>query len=71
MEWTSHFRETASASGRNHFAARIYGKLAVTQPRKNLFLSPFSIKADHLFLYFIRDRSTNAVLFSGHLLDPK
>jgi serpin B len=27
--------------------------------------------ADHPFLFFIRDRNTNAVLFSGRLLDPK
>ena len=27
-------------------------------------------KADHAFLFFIRDRNTNAVLFSGRVLDP-
>lgn len=28
-------------------------------------------KADHPFLFFIRDRNTNAVLFSGRVLDPR
>jgi serpin B len=32
---------------------------------------PKVFKADHPFLFFIRDRDTNTVLFSGHLLDPK
>jgi serpin B len=32
---------------------------------------PVEFKADHPFLFFIRDRRTNAVLFSGRLLDPK
>jgi len=31
---------------------------------------PRIFKADHPFLFFIRDRNTNAVLFSGRLLDP-
>jgi serpin B len=32
---------------------------------------PVVFKADHPFLFFIRDRDTNAVLFSGRLLDPE
>jgi serpin B len=32
---------------------------------------PKTFKADHPFLFFIRDRKTNAVLFSGRVLDPK
>jgi serpin B len=31
---------------------------------------PKVFKADHPFLFFIRDRKTNAVLFSGRVLDP-
>jgi len=31
---------------------------------------PIVFKADHPFLFFIRDRNTNAVLFSGRLLEP-
>jgi hypothetical protein len=32
---------------------------------------PKVFQADHPFLFFIRDRQTNAVLFSGRVLDPK
>jgi serpin B len=32
---------------------------------------PRVFQADHPFLLFIRDRQTNAVLFSGRVLDPK
>jgi serpin B len=32
---------------------------------------PIVFKADHPFLFFIRDRKTNAVLFSGRVLDPR
>ena len=32
---------------------------------------PKVFQADHPFLFFIRDRNTNAVLFSGRVLDPK
>lgn len=32
---------------------------------------PVVFRADHPFLFFIRDRRTNAVLFSGRVLDPK
>jgi serpin B len=32
---------------------------------------PKVFKADHPFLFFIRDRNTNTVLFSGRVLDPK
>jgi serpin B len=31
---------------------------------------PVVFKADHPFLFFIKDRDTNAVLFSGRVLDP-
>jgi serpin B len=31
---------------------------------------PIIFEADHPFLFFIRDRKTNAVLFSGRVLDP-
>jgi serpin B len=31
---------------------------------------PKVFKADHPFLFFIRDRRTNAVLFAGRVLDP-
>jgi serpin B len=34
-------------------------------------VEPKVFKADHPFLFFIRDRNTNAVLFSGRVLDPK
>jgi serpin B len=30
-----------------------------------------TFRADHPFLFFIRDRKTNAVLFSGRVLDPR
>jgi serpin B len=33
-------------------------------------VEPKVFKADHPFLFFIRDRRTNAVLFSGRVLDP-
>jgi serpin B len=32
---------------------------------------PVVFRADHPFLFFIRDRRTNAVLFSGRVLDPR
>ena len=32
---------------------------------------PVVFRADHPFLFFIRDRRTNAVLFSGRALDPR
>ena len=32
---------------------------------------PKVFKADHPFLFFVRDRNTNAVLFSGRVLDPR
>ena len=32
---------------------------------------PKVFKADHPFLFFIRDRKTNTVLFSGRVLDPR
>ena len=32
---------------------------------------PKVFKADHPFLFYIRDRKTNAVLFYGRVLDPK
>jgi serpin B len=32
---------------------------------------PIVFKADHPFLFFIRDRSTDTVLFAGRVLDPK
>jgi serpin B len=28
-------------------------------------------QADHPFLFFIRDRQTNVILFSGRLIDPQ
>jgi serpin B len=31
---------------------------------------PKAFRADHPFLFFIRDRNTNTVLFSGRVLDP-
>jgi serpin B len=34
-------------------------------------IEPIVFKADHPFLFFIRDRDTNAVLFSGRVLDPR
>jgi serpin B len=37
--------------------------------RPSLKLKVF--KADHPFLFFIRDRKTNTVLFSGRVVDPK
>ncbi len=38
---------------------------AVSPPRE-----PKVFKADHPFLFFIRDRNKNTVLFSGRLIDP-
>ena len=32
---------------------------------------PVVFKADHPFLFFIKDRDTNAVLFAGRVLDPQ
>jgi serpin B len=32
--------------------------------------TPKVFRADHPYLFFIRDRKTNAVLFCGHVLDP-
>jgi serpin B len=32
---------------------------------------PIVFQADHPFLFFIRDRKTNAVLFSGRVFDPR
>jgi serpin B len=47
---------------------------AVLMPRCAGLAGPTSpprvFKADHPFLFFIRDRKTNAVLFSGRVLDP-
>jgi serpin B len=34
-------------------------------------VEPKVFKADHPFLFFIRDRKTNLVLFSGRVLDPE
>jgi serpin B len=34
-------------------------------------VEPKVFKADHPFLFFIRDQNTNAVVFSGRVLDPK
>ena len=34
-------------------------------------LKPKIFKADHPFMFFIRERKTNTVLFSGHVIDPK
>jgi serpin B len=34
-------------------------------------VQPKVFQADHPFLFFIRDRKTNAVLFCGRVLDPK
>jgi serpin B len=34
-------------------------------------VQPKVFQADHPFLFFIRDRKTNAVLISGRVLDPK
>src|SRR5262245_46088655 len=34
-------------------------------------VEPKVFKADHPFLFFIRARNTNAVLFSGRVLDPR
>jgi serpin B len=46
-------------------AVGAFGAAAVPAPKPKVF------KADHPFLFFIRDRDTNAVLFSGRLLDPE
>jgi serpin B len=43
---------------------RTSGALLVTNPVVKVF------KADHPFLFFIRDRQTNTILFSGRVTDP-
>ena len=46
---------------------------AVSMPLLGFVMRPVEpkvFKADHPFLFFIRDRRTNAVLFSGRVLDP-
>jgi serpin B len=46
---------------------------AVVAPARALFGQPREIavfRADHPFLYFIRDRKSGAILFTGHLADP-
>ncbi len=48
-------------------ATAVLGGRAFRGPPKQ----PKIFKADHPFLFFIRDRQTNTVLFSGRLLDPK
>jgi serpin B len=52
--------EAAAATG-------VSGGLCLVMPPSE----PPVFKADHPFLFFIRDRDTNAVLFSGRLLDPE
>jgi len=32
---------------------------------------PVAFRADHSFVYLIRNRSTGAILFLGRLVDPK
>jgi serpin B len=49
-------------------ATAVVMDLAAALPRR--MPKPKVFKADHPFLFFIRDRRTNAVLFSGRLLDP-
>jgi serpin B len=44
---------------------------AVGMDRAGGFGEPKTFTADHPFAFFIRDRTTNAVLFSGRLLEPK
>jgi serpin B len=46
--------------------AVVMSRCAVFRPAPQ----PKMFKADHPFLFFIRDRKTNAVLFSGRFLDP-
>jgi serpin B len=52
--------EAAAATG------VMMGLCATAQPAE-----PLVFKADHPFLFFITDRDTGAVLFSGRVLDPK
>jgi serpin B len=44
---------------------------AVVMGRGGPVPQPKVFEADHPFLFFIRDRKTNVVLFSGRVLDPK
>jgi serpin B len=44
---------------------------AVGMPFCGMPSEPTVFRADHPFLFHIRDRRTNAVLFSGRLLDPR
>jgi len=48
-------------------ATAIVSRCAAVRPAPE----PKVFKADHPFLFFIRDRKTNAVLFSGRILDPR
>ncbi len=60
----------ANEEGTEAAAATAVGMpLAAAAPRP--MPEPKVFKADHPFLFFIRDRKTNTVLFSGRLLDPK
>ena len=52
-------------------AAAATAVVMVTLRRRHAAREPKVFKADHPFLFFIRDRNTNAVLFSGRVLDPK
>jgi serpin B len=46
--------------------AVVMSRCAAVMPTRE----PKIFKADHPFLFFIRDTNTSAVLFSGRVLDP-
>lgn len=56
---------TEAAAASAVVMVRAMAPMATSRPEPKVF------RADHPFLFFIRDRRTNTVLFSGRLLDPK
>jgi serpin B len=47
------------------------GATGVVMRKLAAFVEPKNFVADHPFLFVIRDRKSNAVLFCGRVLEPK
>ena len=58
------FIET-NEEGTEAAAATIAGIIATSMPA-----GPFILNIDHPFIYFIRETSTNSILFMGRVVDP-